>query len=838
MPGAMVLGRHFECETLDRLLDAVRAGASRVLVLRGEAGIGKTVLLEHVRTRASGCRVAYAAGVQSELELAYAGLHQLCAPMLDRLEHLPVPQRDALRTAFGLSAGPPPNRFLVGLAVLSLLSGVAEERPLVCLVDDAQWLDKASAQALAFAARRVAEDAVAVVFAARESACDQVLAGLPELVVSGLDEAAAQALLESAAAGPLDAAVRDRIVAETRGNPLALLELPREMTPDELAGGFALPDARALAGRIERAFRERWEALPQDARRLLLVAAAEPVGQSVLVWRAAARLGIPDDAAEPAAAASLLELGARARFRHPLVRSAVYRAAPEDERRRVHRALADVTDSEVDRDRRAWHRAAAAGGPDEDVAEELERCASRAQARGGLAAAAAFLQRAADLTPDRARRTRRVLAAARAKRQAGAFDAARRLLTIVDAEQLDALQRVQVDREYAQIAFASRQGPAAPRLLLDAAGRLEVLDLELARETYLEALSAALLAGSLNREANAVDVSKAVLAAPVACHRRRAPDLLLEAYAILITEGHAAATAMLKRAVRAFAGQDLTVDEGLRWLWLAAHAATLVWDDEAWHRLSTRQVLLARDAGALPLLPVVLSTHIILQMHAGDLAGSAALIDEREAISRAIGRRHAPYGALALAAWQGREEATVELIEATAEEVAARNEGVGLTIISWADAVLRNGLGQYREALEAVRNRDTLCDVMGPSSGVLVELVEAAVRCGTAETAEAALDRLSERTRASGTDWALGVEARSRALVSGGRVADGLYQEAIERLGRTRIRVHVARAHLIYGEWLRRERRHAEARAALRTGHSMLTSMGVAAFARFGRAHV
>src|SRR4051794_7977902 len=420
IPQRRLLGRRSECQTLDRLLEAVRGGESRALVLRGEPGVGKTALLDYTIESASELRVVRAFGVESEMELAFAGLQQLCASMLDRLECLPGPQRDALATAFGLRAGETPDRFLVGLAALGLLSEVAGERPLLCVVDDAQWLDRASAQALGLIARRLVAESVALVFAVRVPSEEQELARLPELVVEGLRGGDARALLDSVIRGPLDDRVLDRIVAETRGNPLALLELPRGLTPAELAGGFGLPHAPPLPDRIEDSFRRRLAPLPAPTRELMLVAAAEPAGEPVLVWRAADRLGIGVGDATPAAAAGLLEFGARVRFRHPLVRSAVYRAAAPADRRRVHQALAEAADADVDPDRRAWHRAEAAPGPDENVASELERSAGRAQRRGGVAAAAAFLERATELTPEPAHRAQRALAAAQAKHDAGA----------------------------------------------------------------------------------------------------------------------------------------------------------------------------------------------------------------------------------------------------------------------------------------------------------------------------------------------------------------------------------------------------------------------------------
>jgi predicted ATPase len=461
--------RRSECEVLDRLLGVVRAGESRVLVVRGEPGVGKSALLEYVAGRASGFRVARAAGVQSEMELAFAGLQQLCAPLLDRLERLPAPQRTALSTAFGLTDGAAPDRFLVSLAALSLLAEVADERPLVCLVDDAQWLDRASLQTLEFVARRLFAESVALVFGVRQSEGEQPLARLPELVVEGLADADARALLGTVVRWPLDARVRDRIIAETRGNPLALLELPRGLTAAEMAGGFGLPDIQSLPARMEDSFARRLAALPAPTQRLLLVAAAEPIGAPTLVWRAAERLGVALDAADAAESAGLVEFGTRVVFRHPLVRSAIYRAASPQERREAHRALAQATDPDVDPDRHAWHRAQAAQGPDEDVASELERSAGRAQSRGGLAAAAAFLERSATLTLEPRQRAERALAAAKVATEAGAFDAALRLLATAEVGPLDDLQRARVDLLRAQIAFTVNRGSDAPPLLLRAA---------------------------------------------------------------------------------------------------------------------------------------------------------------------------------------------------------------------------------------------------------------------------------------------------------------------------------------------------------------------------------
>ena len=826
----MLLGRRTECEALERLLDDVRAGRSGALVIRGEPGVGKTALLQFALDSGSDLRVARAVGVESEMELAYAALHQLCAPMLDRLEGLPAPQRDALRTVFGLTAGGAPDRFLVGLAALGLLSEVAEEQPLLCVVDDAQWLDRASAQALAFVARRLLAESVGLVFATREPS--EEFGRLPELVVGGLRDGDARKLLGSVLRGPLDERVRERIVAETRGNPLALLELPRGLTHAELAGGFGLPDAVPLSGRIEDSFRRRVEALPDESQRLLLVAAVEPVGEPLSVWRAAERLGIGVHAAAPAAAAGLLEFGAHIRFRHPLVRSAVYRAASAEERRTVHRALAQATDPKVDPDRHAWHRARAAPGADEDVAAELEQSAGRAQARGGLAAAAAFLERAAALTPDPARRVGRAIAAARAKHQAGAPDAALSLLASAEAGPVDELQRARADLLRAQIAFAMSRGSDAPPLLLNAARRLEPLDARLARETYLDALIAAVSAHRLASGGGALEVAEAARAAGYTrspAQPARAPDLLLDGWVLLITEGYAAATPTLARALSAFrSGESVSKDEEIRWLWFACHTAYELWDDETWHELSIRQVQLARAVGALAELPVALNSLAGASLFAGDFAAAETQVEEAEAVTEVTGHGLAPYGRLLLAAGQGREAAASELIESSMEEVVHRGEGLGLTAINWAAALFYNGLGRYADALAAAQKATEHPRDM---ARVLPELIEAAARSGNPEDAADALERLSETTRTSGSDWGLGIEARSAALVSEGDAAEGLYREAIDRLGRTRMRVELARAHLLYGESLRRRRRRLDAREQLRTAHEMFTAMGFEAFA-------
>jgi DNA-binding CsgD family transcriptional regulator len=828
----VLLGRRTECEALDQLLDAVRAGEGRALVVRGEAGVGKSALLECLIGRASGCRVARAVGVQSETDVPFAGMHQLCAPMLDRLDRLPEAQRDSIAAAFGLRSGRAPDRFLVGLGVLGLLAAVADERPLLCVIDDTQWLDRASAQALGFVARRLLAAPVAVVCAVRESDPVDELAGLPVMRVAGLAPVDARALLRSVIRGPLDERVRDRIVAESRGNPLALRELRRGMTHVELAGGFGPVVPPALPGRIEDSFLRRLEPLARDVRRLLLVVAAEPTGDPVLVWRAAERLGIGVDPAAVAAVADLVEVNGAARFRHPLIRSAVYRAAAPEERRSVHRALAEATDPEADADWRAWHLAHATAEPDEDVAMELERSAGRAQARGGLAAGAAFLEHAAALTPGAARRATRALAGAQAKYLAGAPHAALDLLAVAEDGPLDELQRARAERLRGQIAFASSRGNDAPPMLLKAAKRLGRADPRLARDAYLEALCAVLFAGRLASGGGLEEVAEAARAAPRPSPADRAPDLLLEGLAALITEGYAEGAPVLAPALAAFRAEDASRHDGLSWLWLVCHAAGLLWDLDAWDLLSARFVRLARDAGALTMLPLALTSRAGMHVFAGELDAAASLLDEVQAITDVIGGHGLPYGAAMLAAVRGREGEAIELHHAGIEGAVERGEGLGLPFFHCVAALLYNGLRRYDDALAAAKHACEHPQVLWFPTWGSVELIEAAARTGSSAQAADALRRVSEATGASGSDWGLGIEAFSRALVSEGEAADTLFREATERLGHTGARLTLARAHLLYGEWLRRERRGVDAREHLGIAHEAFASMGAEAFAQ------
>ena len=819
--------REPERAALDRLVETVTAARSQVLVVRGDPGVGKTALLDYLSDRAAELRVVLVVGVQSEMELTFAALHQLCRPFLDRLPRLPAPQQKALRTALGLGTGPPPDRFLVGLAVLTLLSEVAAEQPLICVVDDEQWLDRASAQVLGIVARRLAADPVALVFAARTPSAH--LAGLPVLDVAGLRPEDARTLLESALSGPLDAEVRDLIVTEARGNPLALLELPRSRTPAHLAGGFGLPSPGSVAGRLEDSFRQRLAALPESAQRLLQLAAADSSGDPGLVLRAAARLGIAIQSAQPAVEARLVEFGAQVHFRHPLVRSAAYASAPPPVRRELHRALAEATDPVSDPDRRAWHRAQSVSETDEDVAAELERSAARAQARGGLAAAAAFLERSVRLTADPGKRAGRALAAARATLAAGAFDRVEELLRIAESGPVTELAAAHADLVRAQAAFVSGLGGDAPPLLVKAAKRLESLDLALARETYLHAWEAASFAGRVAGAGSMEEIAYAVQALPPAADPRPI-DQLLDAYALLITEDRSVAASALRRAARRFADEELSREEGLAFGFMAA---ALVWDDEAWHAIEGRNARLSRAAGALDQLPMALVAVAQSETRRGNFAAAATLIAETDQVREITGTRIAPYAALFLAAQRGDPEELAPHVETALATAEAEGQAAALTVVNWTTAILENGRGRPAEAFAAARRAIADGHVL-VTMWTLPELIEAAARLGEDQVAAEALARLTTTTSSAGTDFGLGLEARSRALLAG-PAADDLYREAVDRLDRAGLRTEAARAHLLYGEWLRGQARVAEAGAELRIAHDLLTGLGMKAFAERAR---
>jgi DNA-binding CsgD family transcriptional regulator len=826
-PARRLRGRSRECALLDDVVAAIRRGESRSLVLRGEAGVGKTALMAYVVQQAGGFQVVQIDGVESEMELPFAGLHQLCTPILGQLDALPAPQHAALRVAFGMSSGDPPDRFLVALAALSLMAAAADERPLLCLLDDAQWLDRASTQVLGFVARRLLAEAAGMVFAVREPTDGRDLVGLPELRLEGLAEDDARALLETSIYGRLDERVRDRIVAETRGNPLALLELPSGPGATRMAGGFALPDAMDVPAQIEDYYRRRIAALPEASQQLLLLAAADAVGDSTLLWRAAQILGLGRDAAEPAARAGVLDIASRVRFRHPLVRSAVYRAASLDQRRAAHGALAAATDPERDPDRRAWHRAHAVTPPDEAVARELLESASRAESRGGIAAAAAFLDRAVTFTEDPRKRASRALAAAQAKFDAADFLAAESLLASADAGPLDELSQALLQRTRAQIAFDLRRGRDAPPLLLRAAKRLEPLDADLARDTHLQAMIAAIYAGELASPGDTLEVARAARGAPLDAEPLPARQRLLRGLAIRLTDGYAAAAGTLTRGLRAY----LAEERGLDWLCVAFNLAAMdLWDEKAWLELASSQVQLARTAVTPVLLPYALDYLAGFHVQAGDLSLASELLTEARGLDFATRAATLPYIPLRLAAWRGDAPTALALSKTMTLEARVRGEGCAIAAVEYAKALLYNGLGLYEQALEAAQ-KAVEPDEIATSSWAMYELVEAAAHSGRLNQARDTADRLLERTAASGTAWALGTGARSRALVESGEEAGKLHLEAIEWLGRTRMVAHLARARLSYGEWLRREKRRADAREVLRQAHEAFTSMGAGGFA-------
>ncbi|WP_022883822.1 AAA family ATPase [Glaciibacter superstes] len=831
--GIQLFGRDKEYATLTRLVGAVRTGESQTIVLRGPQGIGKSTLLDYVADHAEGCRVERAVGIESELELAFAGLHQLCLPMLDHLDRLPPPQRVALSTAFGLNLGSPPDRFLVGLAVLSLFAAVAEERPLIALIDDTEWLDEVSVQVLAFVARRLGAESVALIFAALPGQRTEALMRLPELQVGRLQDADAHSLLDSLLQVPMDEAIRERIVADSRGCPLALIEITNGLTPAERAGAFGLPASVPLICGLEETYVRRLESLPERTRMLLLAAALEPTGDVATVWHAAEELGLGRDDVGDAEASGLVELSSRVRFRHPLVRSAVIRISDARARRTVHRVLASVTNTEQHPDRQAWHRALAAEGPDESVASELVRCAVRAQERGGLAASAAFLQAAAELTVDPVRRGERALAAAQAKYHVGASDEALVLLAAAEAEPLDDLSAALSSLLRGQIAFFSSRGREAPPLLIAAAQQLQVLDGAIAREAYLDAVSAGLVVGRFAADVGLLEVAEAASAAPAA--RGNSTDFLLDGFAKVITESYAEGVPFLKQALTAFRDEALPASQSIRWLWLASHAARDVWDDESWEILANRHVRIAREMGALGALPIALTTRIGLHVASGEIAIASVMVKEAVEVTAVTGKTTPPYGAIAVAAWQGNEALFSRLRLSAVDIASVRGDGLGTVIMLYAGAVLYNGLGDYRKALveaeSGAAHRNDLCY----ATWSLVELVEAASRSGEPALAVGALERLTQSTGASGTAWARGVEARCRALVSNDDVAESHYREAIASLGKTRVRMELARAHLLYGEWLRRMGRRTDARENLRIAHEMFTAFGADAYVERAR---
>lgn len=821
-----LIGRNRELEALDRLLREVRDGRSRVLVLRGEAGAGKSALLDHLAEQAAPLQTVYAAGVEAESDFAYSALQRLCAPLLSHLDRLPSVQQDALRVAFGLSAGNPPEMLLLGIAVLGLFAEAAAESPLVCLVDDAQCLDLMSQRILAFVGRRLDAESVALVFAERitDGEKREGFSGLPDLTLRGLADTDARALLDSVLPGPVDARVRDRIIAETDGNPLALLELPRGLSPAELAFGFGGPGAVPLATRVEDGFRRRVDALPADTRALLLVAAVEPVGDAPLLWHALRLLGIGMEAAAPAEAADLITLGAPVRFRHPLVRSAVWRSADAAALRAAHGALAEATDAERDPDRRAWHQAHAAVGPDEQVAAALERSADRALARGGRAAAASFLERAAALTPDPKERARRALAAAGAHLAAGVPARVPDLLAAAELAQPDPLQLANASRLRAKASSMTNPGLGAVQPLLDAAGRLRDLDPAAARETYLAAFGAAIWAGRHDESG----LQRAAEAARDLPPGDETAGVFLRALVAWTTDGPVAAFPLLARALR-----SLTDDEDLAVLWPAANAAVELGDLQAWLDITDRAVRFARTTGTLSILSTALPYRAASLGYAGRFSEAWDLLAEAAAIEEAAGVATSMVSTALLSAYRGRERPALELIEAMERDGEQRGLGRLTSMAACARAVLHNGLGNYPLAMEAALRGGEYQDLV-VHLWTCSELVEAATRAGRPAVAARARERLADWGRA-GTPWALGAQAVADALTGAPEKAEDRYREAVDHFGRGGLGVFEARTRLLFGEWLRRQNRRAQARTELHAAHEATSAMGMEAYAERAR---
>ena len=814
----MLLGRDRETEVLGELLEHAHGGEGGALVVCGEAGIGKTALLDWGVARAHDFHALTATGAEFEMELAFASLHALCAPLLGGRERLPAPQREALDAAFGFRSGGAPDPLRAGMAVLTLLSDAADEGPILCVVDDAQWLDRASAQALAFAARRIGSDPVAMLFGAREPLVRSELVALPALQVGALSDAEARALFLSELHARLDEQVIDRIVAEARGNPLALRELAAGGAPAQFAGGFAV----SLRERPDDAlFRGRLESLPADTRLLLLLAAAEPLGDPGLLWRAAEELGLGRAAAAPAETAGLLEIGSRVRFRHPLVRSAVYRPASSEDRRRVHGALAAVTDERVDPDRHAWHRAQAASGPDEEVAAGLERSAERARARGGMAAAAAFLARAVELTPDHHHRLDRAVVAAEVHLYAGEPDAARDLLRSTDPGALDPLQAAHVDRLRGQIAFAVQRGMDAPPLLRSAAQRLEEFDVRMARDAHLDALSAAIAVASNSEEMTTA--AAIALSAPAAPEPLQLADLLLDGLALVCSGDRRQGTRLLKQALDSSPAELPGI---------LPQVITIVclelWDLEAYVTILSGQIDKARLDGAMATLPQTLGPLSAALLVQGRVRAAEAMLEEAEALAAATGMPTV-YPRIHLAALRGNAPEARSLFNSVVADATARGETMLISYTRFCQAMFHNGLADYATAL-AFGREPTAWAPLGRGLA-LRECVEAAVHLGERGVAEEAFGDLREGTQAAGTNWGLGVEASSAALLADGADAEELHRAALDHFERGGCASELGRAELLYGEWLRREGRRLDAREQLRAAHERLSAMGAEGFA-------
>jgi DNA-binding CsgD family transcriptional regulator len=831
----VLIGRSRETAQLNALLQGVRGGLGGAVVLRGEAGIGKTALLNAVIDAAGGLSVVRLEGVESEMQLGYAALHRLVRRYLHRLDHLPEPQRDALQSAFGLTAMAPADRFMVALATLSLLGDVAKDEPLLVIIDDAQWLDHESVASLVFVARRLHADQMALVFAVRDSLDTGTLfQGIPELRISGLDEGAARDLLSASVVDPVSHHVAGRIIAVTRGNPLALQELSGELTPEHLAEHEPLPDPLPIGELIEARFLRQVRLLPDDTQLLLLAAAADPEGDRDTLWRASSVLGVSAVALEPAADSGLVVLHPRIEFRHPLVRSAVYSGATATDRRRVHHALAEVMNAETDPDRKALHMASAALGPDEGLAAALEQSAAQARARGGYVAESSFLARSASLTPDPHRQAGRLLLAAQAAFLAGNVGYSESLLGQARPLLSSTFERAQAQRLDGHLRYPLGQPHLAPSLLLGAAKAFGPAHPVLSHHSLIDAFQACGVSLEFTEGTTGSEIGQTALESLALQGGATTPaDVLLKAFALRYCEGYTAAVPAMRDAVRAQA--DMSFEEVNRWNYLAAILAIELWDEAENRNTMTRLESAARATGALPALQVALAGLATIDRRAGRFNEARERYAELHDVALAIGEFVDVLDLFdaELLCWQGDEQARAKVAHLM-EGGAAFCYATLIYSANLSLSTLELAEGRYEAALAAAL-KVTRGDGLGWSSEAIPNVVEAAVRCGDTSSATDALECLIERAAASGTPWSLGLLARCRALVTDGSGAAVLYEEGLSRLGQTSLRTEVARTHLVYGEWLRRQKRRTEARDQLRRAYEMFDTMGARPFAERAR---
>ena len=840
-----LVDRAAERQALDELLGSVRGGMSGVLVLRGESGVGKSALLDYAVARATDLQILRMAPVESERTLGFAAVHQLLVPVLTATDRLPKPQRRALGVAFGLINAPPADPFLVGLGVLTLLSDAAEVRPVLCAIDDAQWLDEESAHVLSFVARRLRADRVGMLFAIRDTGdSDSRLRALPSLRVGGLPEQDASELLETSIDWPIDPRVAARIIAAAGGNPLAVLEAARGLSREQLDGRAPLPEPLPVGHRIEESFSRRVRELSAQTQMLLLLAATDSGSRGDSLWRAATAMGIPESAAGPAEAAGLVVFGPEVRFRHPLVRSAIYHGATPVQQRQAHRALAQACDPDLDALPRAWHLAAAATRPQERVAAQLAAVADRARRRGGYAAAAALLERAALLTPDDEARAERHLSAARAYLLAGAVDRADTLLTEAAPSLRDPRSIAQTTQLKGRIQFDRGHMAEGVSHLVRAAARLQPVDPRAARDALLSALESAAFAGWASSAALLDEIVRIAKELPATGDPSDlVPDLLLEGYTARLTGGYAAGAPALRRAVAASLGEDIDrdvePDVALRNLELAAIPAFDLLDHAATERVAARWIDRARDSGALARLAGGLAFRsALVDAPGGRLDAARAAESEARELAEATHNPAVvpPTGAhtLPALALSGREAETRATAAAVAREAPSRGAAGEAAFAAYWLGVLEISLGNYGSAVTCLDSAYT-DDTPLIGTQALPELVEAGVRAGRRDLAERALRRLGDRATATGTPLALGLLARSEALLAAPAEAQQKYEEGLALLGRTGAAPQLARTLLLYGEWLRRQRRRREARDQLRAALDRFEAMALVCFAERAR---